>query len=226
VPERATRVLDQRFDDAAAALWPRRCDLRHVANAGDADIDDLDRACLEYMPVLGSVQLGEAREDLRERSLVQFPVGKGDAQLVTLSDIPQIARALEYGIVGGDSIGDELARELTLHRRKIGIEPVEIDCVSGLEFGANRVVFEVGSHQPDRRGDAGIGRHNDLGDPERAGDFGSVQRPGTAERDEGKAARVETLLHGARADRIRHVGIDDRQDALGRFLDTEAKLLA
>jgi hypothetical protein len=52
-----------------------------------------------------------------------------------------------------------------------------------------------------------------------------VQRSGTAECDERKAAWVEAFLHGARADRVRHVGIDDREDALGRFLETEAKPL-
>ena len=79
------------------------------------------------MPVLGPVQLAEAREDLRERSLVESAVGKRDAQLVALSDIAQIARALEDGIVGGHPVGGELARQLVLHRREIGVEPVEID---------------------------------------------------------------------------------------------------
>jgi len=102
------------------------------------------------MPVLGAVQLGEAGEDLHERSLVQFPLGKWDAQLVTLSDIAQIARALEHSSIRGDPVGGELAREFTLHRRKVGVEPVQIDRVASLEFGANRVVFEVGGQQPDR----------------------------------------------------------------------------
>src|ERR1700693_3000314 len=40
---------------------------------------------------------------------------------------------LEHGIDGDEPVGGELARQLALHRCEIGVEPVEIDRVSGLE---------------------------------------------------------------------------------------------
>ena len=103
------------------------------------------------------------------------------------------------------------------------MESVEIDRVSGLEFGANGVVFEVGCQQPDCGGDAGVGRHDDTGDAQSPSNLGAVERPGAAKHDERKTARIEALLHGARADRIRHIGIDNGENALGRFFETEAK---
>jgi antitoxin VapB len=48
-----------------------------------------------------------------------------------LSDIAQVARALEEDIIGGDPISGELAREIMLHRREIVVEPVQIDCLAG-----------------------------------------------------------------------------------------------
>ena len=52
-------------------------------------------------------------------------------------------------------------------------------------------------------------------DAELGGDFDAVQRPGAAERDQTKVARVDAFLHGARADRVGHVGVNNRQHALG-----------
>jgi hypothetical protein len=76
VAEDAARGLDEGLGEIRAAGWPWRRDLCHATDAGDPDIDDLDRARLEHMPVLGPVQTGKARENLRERNLVQFPFGK------------------------------------------------------------------------------------------------------------------------------------------------------
>ena len=40
--------------------------------------------------------------------------------------------------------------------------------------------------------------------------------PGAAERDQREFARIDALLHRARADRIRHVAVDDGEHAFGR----------
>ena len=68
-------------------------------------------------------------------------------------------------------------------------------------------------------------RHEHLGDVERVGDLGRVQRAGAAEGDERELARVVALLDRARADRARHVRVRDREDPLGRLAQAEPELL-
>lgn len=87
-PKSVSRSLDLRLTKATAYCWLRR-DLWQAGDAGDADVDDLDRARLEDIAIFGAVQISEPSENLFERRLVQSPVGKRDAQLVTLTDIAQ-----------------------------------------------------------------------------------------------------------------------------------------
>ena len=149
------------------------------------------------MTVFGPMQRRKACKDPIEGGLVQMAVGERYPKFVPLSDIPQIARALEYSICRSDPVDIELMRELAMHCGEIGVEPFEVDAVPGLKFGANRIVFEVRGQQAHCRSDAGIGRYDDLGNAERPRHLGSVQWPSAAERDESKAARVEALLHSA-----------------------------
>ena len=72
-------------------------------------------------------------------------------------------------------------------------------------------------------GDTGIGGDHNLRDAERACDLGAVQRPRAAECDEHEIARVESLLHSARADRIGHVRVDDGENAFGGGFERQAE---
>ena len=58
-------------------------------------------------------------------------------------------------------------------------------------------------------------RHDHFGDREHSGHVRCLQRPAAAEGHQRKVTRVQPLLHGARADRVRHIGVDDRHDPLG-----------
>ena len=69
----------------------------------------------------------------------------------------------------------------------------------------------------------GYRRHHDLRNIEHGGDLGAVQRACTAKSDQRKAAGIDALLNGARADRVRHVAVDDGEDAFGGFEQIEAK---
>src|SRR5258708_21932037 len=164
--EGAARGLYPRLRETAAARRAEGCDLRHAADPAHPDVDDLDRARLEDMPVLDPVQLAEAEQNLAQRSRVERIVGKWDTQLVALSDIAQIARALEPRIGGGNPVGRQLPRQLHLHRDEVAIQPVETDRVAGLKYEADGGVFEVGRQEADPRGHPGVGLHDDFGDAE------------------------------------------------------------
>jgi hypothetical protein len=69
--------------------------------------------------------------------------------------------------------------------------------------------------------DAGIRRDDHLRDVERVGDLRGLRRAGASERDECELARVVPLLHRARPDRARHVGVRDRDDPLRGFEEAE-----
>ena len=58
-------------------------------------------------------------------------------------------------------------------------------------------------------------RHQHARDLQLAREPGGVQRPGAAERDQRVVARIVAALDGDDADRPRHVGGDDADDALG-----------
>ena len=92
--------------------------------------------------------------------------------------------------------------------------------------GADRVVAQVAGQQADRRGDAGMRRHDHLGDAQHVGHLGAVQRAGAAEGDQREVARVDALLDGARADGVGHVGVDQRDHALRRLALGDARARA
>ena len=60
------------------------------------------------------------------------------------------------------------------------------------------------------------------GIPIRAATSTACSGPGTAERDQGEVTRVDPLLHRARADRVRHVRVDDREHSRRSLAFVEA----
>ena len=73
---------------------------------------------------------------------------------------------------------------------------------------------QVGQQQAHGAEDAGIGRHQHAAHVELARQPRGVQRPRAAERHQRVVARIVAALHRDHADRPRHVGGDDREDAL------------
>ena len=73
---------------------------------------------------------------------------------------------------------------------------------------------QVGQQQAHGAQDAGIARHQDAADLQLPRQPRGMQRPGAAERHQRVVARIVAALHGDHADRARHVGGDDREDAL------------
>ena len=114
-------------------------------------------------------------------------------------------------------------RSCVLQLVELAVQAVHVDAALQLEHGPHLVVLEVAREQAAGRRDAGMRRHEHLGDLERVGDLGRMQRAGAAERDERELARVVALLDRPRPDRARHVRVRDRQDAVGRLHQTEAR---
>ena len=149
------------------------------------------------MAVLCLVLSVKPFQDRRQRRRGYFPRRKVDAQLVALTDVAQVAAAHEPDVRGIDAVGPELVRQLRLHRRQIGIQPREIDFAAHLELGTYGVVLEIRGEQAHRGGDARVAGHDHLRRPELGRDVHRVQGTGSAERDEGVLARIDSLLHGA-----------------------------
>ena len=66
-------------------------------------------------------------------------------------------------------------------------------------------------------------RHDHLGDAQHLGHFGAVQRPRAAESHQRVVARIDALLDGARTNGVGHVGVDQRDHALGGLAIGEAE---
>ena len=66
-------------------------------------------------------------------------------------------------------------------------------------------------------------RHEDTWDGRLAGHCTGVHRTGAAEGHQCEAARVEALLHGDHPDGAEHVGVGDRDDAGGGFLEAQTE---
>jgi hypothetical protein len=125
---------------------------------------------------------------------------------VHLPGKPHVCRALDDDIVGGDAGGVEArpCRRLQLtqdrfgrRHRAGGVEPgrVRTDLLEGQRRG----------EKAERRGGAGGGRDQHLGDAQQARDLDRVRRAGAAERDHREAPRVLALLDDVDARRGGHV---------------------
>src|SRR5215831_8472304 len=86
------RRLDQRLRERAMPGHLGGHDFGHDANAGQPDIDNLDRTVRKHMAVFCLVQRLEGGKHLLNGSAVQRAPGEWDAQLVPLPDIAQITR--------------------------------------------------------------------------------------------------------------------------------------
>ncbi len=75
---------------------------------------------------------------------------------------------------------------------------------------------DVGGEQAERAEQAGVARHDDAPHAEIIGQRAGVQRAAAAERHQHEVARIEPALDRHDAQHLRHVGIDERDDARGR----------
>ena len=176
------------------------------------------------MAVLAAMHLVEGLEHLGQRLVVDRPVGDRHLQLVALADIAQVAAALEGDVREVDAVGGEAVGQLLRHGGEVGVDAREVGGARDLERGADGVVAQVADQQADRGGDAGMRRHDHLGDAQHVGDLGAMQRTGAAERHQRVVARIDALLDGAGADGVGHVGVDHGDHALGRLAVGHAEL--
>ena len=194
-----------------------------AADPGHPHVHDLDGAVLEDVSVLHPVllvksleqALGLDRPDLAGRE--RYP------QLVALADVAEIPRALEADLVPIHSVGPELHRDPRFHRREIAVEATEVERAAYLKLRLDRIVAELRGQEPDGRSNAGERRNDDLRDTDPGCHLHRVQRPRAAECDQREVARVDPLLHRARADRVRHVRVDDREHPFRRLAMVEAE---
>ena len=161
---------------------------------------------------------------LWQRFLRDLALRQRHAQLVTLPDVAKVARAGEGCLGKGNVIRLERRHEAGLHFCEASVELPEVDRPADLKLRLDGVVFEVGRAKPHGRGDSRIGRRDHFRNGENGGDLRGLQRAGPAEGDERKAARVDALLDRTGADRVRHIGVDDGEDALRRLAEAEAEL--
>ncbi len=150
-------------------------------------------------------------------------VGQRDAELVALADVAAVEPCGHLDLSVRDAVLAQAGAQLLGCGGELVVEPRLVDRPLGHEDRAHLVVLEVARQQSHRRRDAGVRRHDHLGDAERLRDLGRLRRAAAAERDERELPRVMALLDGARADRARHVRVRDRDDSLGRFEQSEAE---
>ena len=151
----------------------------------------------EVMAVLAAMDLVEGLEHLGQHLVVDRPVGDRHFQLVALADIAQVAAALEGDVRKVDAVGGEALGQFLRHGGEVGVDAGEVGGARYLERGADGVVAQVADQEAHGRGDAGVRRHDHLGDAQHVGDLGAVQRARAAERHQRIVARVDALLDGS-----------------------------
>ena len=109
-------------------------------------------------------------------------------------------------------------REPRLDRRGIGGR-------DRLDVAFREVVLHIDQQAAERRGDAGIGRHDHDRDRQFARQREPVQRARAAERDERKIARIVAAADRDQPHRVGHVGVGDTHDRLRRLMQLHAKFL-
>ncbi len=125
-----------------------------------------------------------------------------------------------------DAVAAQLSAGLGVEAREVRVEPLQVGVAVEHELVLDQVVLQVGGEEPDRRREPGEHRNQHLRDAERAGHLGRVERPGASEGDERELAGVVPLLDRSRADRVRHVVVDERDHAGGGLGDAEIELVA
>ena len=116
------RGLDQRVRERAMPGHLGWRDFWHDADAGQPDVDNLDRTVRKHMAVFCLVERLEGGKHLRHGGAVQRAAGKGHAQLVALANIAQITRPCKGHVARGNAIGLVLRDQLRLHGRKVGVQ--------------------------------------------------------------------------------------------------------
>ena len=150
--------------------------------------------------------------------------GRRHAQLVALPDVAQVGGALDGDVARGHAVLGSCVAHLRLQRgaRSRGTRS-RVDRAPHHELRRDGVVAQVGRQQAERRGEARERRHDHLAHLEQRRDLDRVQRPGAAERHQRVLARVEAALDRHAADRVGHVGVEQRQHALRRRLAGRAR---
>jgi hypothetical protein len=111
-------------------------------------------------------------------------------------------------------------------RHQAGVERRGVEAVEAKVHRPHPVVADVGEDAAERRGDAGIARHQRRLEADLLEKRADVQRPAAAEGHGGEAAGIVTALDRHQADRARHAAVGDAHDGLGGLEDAEAERAA
>jgi hypothetical protein len=121
----------------------------------------------------------------------------------------------------GSKIGARAALEICQDRAQF----LDADILAPAHIGALSINPRGREQGAERRGHAGIGRHDDLPDAENLGHFGPVHRASSPECHQDEVARIDAALDRQHADRVRHVLIGDRDDRQCRLVHAGAQSL-
>ena len=193
----------------------RDLDPGHRRRADGAEGDDLDLLLGIAVAVVHLVLGVEALDDHRLVLLRHRAVGHRRAQLEALAVIPALGDELDHLVGARDPVRVELLGHHLAQLLAGGVEAVEIRVGGGAELDEARLgvlVPEIGLEEADRRGDAGRDRDDHVPRRDRFRQRHAMQRARAAERHDREVARVEAAGNRVRADRQRHVVVDDLED--------------
>src|SRR6185437_985554 len=221
-------------DTSSARSWiavgvgvPSKTTARVRAASRGADGDELDGCARIRVAVAELVRLVETAGHLRDEALAPRRVEAvdGNRQRVLLRDVADVEQVLDTTGIGGDALGLERLAALRLDGGEQVGELAEVGLVGGAEERTAEVAPKLRLEHPPGRERAGVPRHDHVGDAELLREEHGVHGACAAEGDQREVARLDPLLDGERADRLRHLRIDDRDDPLGQLLDAQAELL-
>ena len=172
-----------------------------------------------------------AIERMIERLEARFPIGLRRGGVARSRDfhlervvLARIAQIDAPAHDGGDTARHQLAG-LGFELAEPGIDRGEVHRLQDPPHGAAPLERDRGGEQAERRHDARMGRDDEAGAAELAGEPGRVDGPGPAESDHRQLGRRLALLGDIDPGRRGHVLVDDLVDTRRRLEGRESGLL-
>ena len=207
---------------AVPLLRLRPPQLLDLADADDADIDDLDLG-LETVAVLPLVRLVERVRKASDPGLVDRAGGDVEANFVALACVAAIGQATNETAALRNAVGLELREGLGRQLVETGRQPVAVERLQRVPLRGDVLVLEVGREQAGRRGDSRVRRDEHARDLQLECDVAGEERAGAAGRHEREFARVVAAPDAVQLDRLRHPELLDLERAERGLFDADAE---